>query len=66
MDIENVKVKISCCGTCDGIIRAAIVHEMSTKSKNDFMKEVMKYNLSVKEISLIEYRKGTNWCKCIG
>lgn len=62
---EDVKIKVSCCGNCNGIIRAAVSHMMDIKSKNSFMKEVMKYNLSVKEIPLLEYREGyLKWCDC--
>lgn len=66
---EDVKVKISTCQKCGGIVRASVVHTMDTKSKNSFAKEVMKHNLSVKEIPLLDYRKdlvtgNINWCLC--
>lgn len=62
---EEVVIKISCCNDCNGVIRAAVKHMMITKSRNDFMKEVMQHNLSVKEIPLLEYRKNKlEWCKC--
>ena len=60
---QDVLVKLSCCQLCDGIIRAAVKDEMTTKSKNEFMREVMRYNFSVKEVPLIEYRM-MHWCRC--
>lgn len=60
---EEVKIKLSLCNTCNGIVRAAAEHMMTTKSKNEFAKEVFKHNLSVKTISLLEYRKHElEWC----
>lgn len=48
-----------------GIVRASVVHMMDLKEKNEFAREVMKYNLSVQEIPLKEYRsQNNNWCKC--
>ena len=65
IDEKDVKVKISICQKCNGIIRAAVVHQMCTKSKNDFFIEVMKYDLSVKTVSLLEYREDkSGWCNC--
>jgi hypothetical protein len=62
---EEVKIKLSLCQKCNGIVRAAVEHQMNIKSKNEFLKEVMKYDLSVKTISLLEYREGKNdWCNC--
>ena len=62
---EQVNVKISICGKCDGIVRVAVSHMMDRKSKNDFAKEVMECNLSVKEQPLLEYRKANaKWCEC--
>lgn len=61
----DVKVKVSLCGKCNGIIRAAVEHQMTKGSKRIFANEVMEYNLSVKSISLEEYRNGTIlWCEC--
>ena len=63
---EYVKVNISICQKCNGIIRAAVEHQMNTKSKIEFLKEVMKYDLSVKTIPLLEYKEVKNhWCECI-
>lgn len=47
---------MSICPECGNAIRVAILHKMTTKSKNEFAKEVMKYDLQVKIISLEEYR----------
>ena len=59
MDIEekDVKVKMSICPECGNAIRVAVEHTMTIKSKKDFMKEVDKYNLDIKTISLTEYRQ---------
>ena len=58
MDIEekDVKVKMSICPECKNAIRVAIEHTMDKSSKRDFMKDVDKYNLDIKTISLEEYR----------
>ena len=66
MEIEekDVKVKISHCSECGGACRIAIEHVMTKESKKDFMKEVLKYNLDVKTISLGEYRKGKESLGC--
>lgn len=62
---EKVVVKISVCNKCNGIVRTAVKHMMDRKSKKDFAKEVMEYNLSVKEQPLLDYRKeNADWCKC--
>jgi hypothetical protein len=62
---EQVNVKLSICGKCDGIVRVAVAHMMNRKSKNEFAKEVMEYNLSVKEQPLLEYRKANaKRCGC--
>ena len=62
---EKVNVKLSICNKCNGIVRVAVTHMMDRKSKNEFAKEVMKYNLSVKEQPLLEYQKANiKWCIC--
>lgn len=62
---EEVKVKVSSCGKCKGIVRAAVEHKMDTKSRNAFMKEVMKYDLAVTTVPLLEFRKSKpDWCEC--
>lgn len=57
MEDKDVKIKMSVCPECGNAIRMAVEHEMTTKSKNEFAKEVMNYDLQVKTISLEEYRK---------
>lgn len=59
MNIEekDVKVKMSICPECKNAVRVAVEHTMHKSSKKDFMKEVDKYNLDIKTISLIEYRQ---------
>lgn len=59
MNIEekDVKVKMSICPECKNAVRVAIEHTMDKSSKKDFMKEVYEYNLDIKTISLVEYRK---------
>ena len=62
---DQVKIKISTCSKCNGIVKTAVEHMMSTKDKNDFGKEVLKYNLSVKTQSLIDFRnENADFCKC--
>lgn len=62
---EEVNVKLSICGECNGIVRVAVEHMMDRKRKNEFAKEVMEYNLSVKQQPLLEYRKANaEWCSC--
>jgi hypothetical protein len=59
---ELVKVVMSSCPKCEGVVRIAIEHLFN---KKDFYKEVVKYNLSVRTISLLEFRsKETVWCEC--
>jgi len=62
---NKVIIKISVCQKCNGVVRTAVKHMMQTKSKNDFMKEAMDYNLAIKEIPLLEMRKSAmQWCNC--
>lgn len=62
---EDVIVKVSTCQKCSGDVTIATKHMMNRKSKNEFMKEVMENNLSVSEISLIEFRRvNRDWCSC--
>ena len=62
---EQVKVKISTCQKCDGIVRCAIEHKMDEKDEKDFYKEVSKYKLNVQTISLLDYRANSiKWCEC--
>jgi hypothetical protein len=66
MEIEekDVKVKMSICPECKNAVRVAIEHAMDKSSKKDFMKEVDKYNLDIKTISLIEYRESNIQLGC--
>jgi hypothetical protein len=62
---DKVIIKISVCQKCNGVVRTAVKHMLQTKSKNEFMKEAMQYNLAIKEIPLLEMRKAEiKWCKC--
>lgn len=62
---EKVDVKLSICNDCQGIVRVAIVHMMTIKTKNSFMKEVMEHNLSVKQQPLLQYREeNAKSCLC--
>lgn len=62
---EEVKIKISNCKKCNGVVRTAVEHMMSQKSKRDFSKEAFQYDLAISTISLIEYRATKlKWCEC--
>jgi hypothetical protein len=61
---DKVNVKISSCKDCKNVIRVAVEHMMSEASKKEFYKEVTKFELDVKTIPLLEYRKGVDWCRC--
>jgi hypothetical protein len=62
---DHVKVKMSICGNCNGFVRVYVEHMIGIIGKNEFMKEVLKHNLSVKEITLTEYRKNNpEMCSC--
>jgi len=64
---QDTVVKLSLCPKCGGIIRCAIKHMLTTKTKNEFMKEAMEYNLAIKELPLLEYREsGMEFCSCNG
>ena len=52
---EQVKVKISTCPKCEGMVRCAVEHKMDKDSEKDFYKEVTKYKLNVKTI--LPYQK---------
>ena len=61
----EVVLKISACPTCKGIVRVAAKHMLDTKRKNEFLKEVMEYNLVVREQPLLEYREEEPpFCSC--
>jgi hypothetical protein len=62
---DKVSVKLSICNKCGGIVRTAVEHMMTRSSKNEFAKEVFDYDLTIKTISLLEYReeiKTAEWC----
>lgn len=60
----EVKVKVSCCNACTFVVRASIEHQMNEETKKEFYKEVSDYELDVKTIPLLEYRKGVFFCTC--
>ncbi len=64
MEDKDVKIKMSICPECGNAIRVAVEHTMDIKSKNEFAKEVMKYDLQVKTISLEEYRSSNIQMYC--
>ena len=64
MEDKDVKVIMSICPECGNAIRVAVEHTMGIKSKNQFAKEVMKYELQVKSISLEEYRSSNIQMYC--
>lgn len=60
---EDVQVKLSLCTKCGGIVRVAVLHSLTTKSKNEFLKEVFDFDLAVKTQSLLDFRKEqAEWC----
>jgi hypothetical protein len=62
---EDIKVKISTCNKCSGQVRVALTHYLTPKSTKEFMNEVMKYNLSVNEVYLLDYKKSIiKHCNC--
>ena len=61
---KDVKIKMSICPECGSAIRVAAEHTMTVKSRNEFTKEVMKYDLQVKTISLEEYRSSNIQLYC--
>lgn len=62
---DSLKAKLSICNNCDGVVRAAIENEMTKLSRTDFMKEVLKYNLDIRTITLNQYHNNSpNWCNC--
>lgn len=65
IDNDNVIVKISTCNKCGGIVRTAIEKMMTTRAKNEFAKEVMRFNLSVSTKKLIDFKtEDKKWCEC--
>lgn len=63
---EEVNVKISFCHKCGQDVRVAVEHMMDKKSIREFGSEVVKHNLGVKTVSLLEWRKNNSkkFCTC--
>lgn len=62
---DQIILKMSICGKCKNMVRVAGVHDMTKESTKEFLNEVLVYNLSVKEMSLIDYRKeNPDFCEC--
>ena len=60
---DQVNIKISICNRCGGLVTSAVEHLMSRSSKNSFAKEAFEYDLQIKTISLLEFRKTEfNFC----
>jgi len=65
--MSEKKLKISVCQNCSGWVRACALpyFESDTKARNEFMREVAKHNLSVKEITLTEWQENKlEYCNC--
>lgn len=61
------KLKISICPTCSGWVRASVLDYFNTdrKARNEFLKEVGQHNLSVREISLAQWKEeDIKHCSC--
>jgi hypothetical protein len=56
-------VKFSICSECNGWVRAGDWNLMDLKAKNEFSREAVAYNLSVKHLPLSEFRKFEK-CAC--
>lgn len=61
---NKVKIKISKCPKCKGIVRAAAEHMMTKENTKEFYKECIKHNLGIDIVSLKKYRSMTNYCEC--
>ena len=61
---KDVRIKMSVCPECGNVITVAVEHTMTTKSKNEFLKDVMKHDLEVKTISLANYRNSNIQMYC--
>jgi hypothetical protein len=60
-------VKASVCQHCGGWVRIAALayFKTNTRARNEFMKEVATYNLSVQEMPIQEWReKNIDRCAC--
>lgn len=62
---EEVVIMISTCQKCSGGVRFCVKHLMNENMVKEFDTEVIKHNLSVKSIPLLEYRTSdVKWCMC--
>jgi hypothetical protein len=64
---EKQLLKISICQSCNGWVRACVLtyFQSNIKARNEFMREVAKHNLSVREISLSEWQENKiDQCNC--
>lgn len=62
---KDVKIKISSCNVCKNIVRVAVEHKMTDKSKKEFAAEVFEGNLNVTTQPLNEYMETKyKWCDC--
>jgi hypothetical protein len=60
-------IKVSVCQACGGWVRASVLSyfQSCTKARNEFIREVIRHNLSVREISLSEWNKNKiDKCNC--
>ncbi len=65
LDDKLVILKVSNCPICKGVVRVAVKHLMSKSSEKEFSKECFDYNLAIKEMPLLKYRKNKpKWCLC--
>lgn len=62
---EEVAVNLSICKKCNGVVRVTIDHLIPQNFKKEFAKEAYKYDLEVKNISLLEYQSHpAKFCTC--
>lgn len=62
---DQVKIKLSICTSCKGFVRAAVDHKLTTVERNRFAKEAMQFNLEIRTIPLLDYRKQEiPFCMC--
>ena len=62
---EEVWIRISSCRKCGGCVRQAVVYRLTSKTRAMFNREVLKYDLAINEMTLLDYRKTKiKWCNC--
>jgi hypothetical protein len=62
---EEVSIRISSCRKCGGSVRQAVVHRLDSKTRAMFNREVLKYDLAINEMKLLDYRNAKlKWCNC--